>query len=632
MILHDKYKLIRLIGEGGFGEVYEGLDLRLKRKVAVKLLKQDVSQRTEIAERFLKEAQLTSQLRHSNTLTIFDFGEHEGRLFLVSELLIGESLSQRLKRCKLLDLDQTIRLFIPLCHALSEAHKLGVIHRDLKPDNLFLHKTEEEERLILIDFGIAKSMSDIHLTQTGQIFGTPHYMAPEQIRESKEVTYHADLYSLGVVLYETISGRRPFVGESLYDIFEEHIKGTPPSLIELGLNKEGVFDPLIMRLLSKDPSHRPVSAREVGLVLTEIGQSFGIDFNATPEAKVETLSLQERIHLEDSSMKTDVSNTLDPITKPISQEMLTAETMALDFIYSEGKNPQNIVEETIGHFETIDPSKSAHLVSDETSNLISDETSKLSEVTELDPLKEDDASRGNAPFEATIPLSRDEELNAFDEELSEDVLSPNGTVYKSKKHLWFALMMCMLIGLIAVTKLSSQNDLGDQRAVGSTPTIEESKSHQIEAQRLEAQRLEAQRLEAQRLKAQKREAQRREAQKLKTLQTKLNSSSKTRSSSKKKRSNSFSILLSPASSSYKPGERTLLRLKLKRPTKHSLKDVRVSVPKKLGRFTPFSKVKEGHAYGEVTWAAQGKGKIKVCLKRECHYKKVLVVDLMKIDL
>ena len=266
-ILCDKYQLTHLIGEGGFGEVYGGTDLTLQRPVAVKLLKKEISAHPITAERFLKEAQLTSKLTHPNTLTIYDFGEHKGRLFLVSELLNGESLRDRLLKVGSYSPQAMVELFSPMCSALHEAHLAGVIHRDLKPDNLFIHNSFEEERLILLDFGIAKSMGELHLTQTGQIFGTPHYMAPEQIKESKEVDARADIYSLGVIFYEVLSGVQPFSGDSLFEIFDQHVRGDIPQLAHCVSPELTPFDELLKKMLTKSLNDRIES---VSLVAKEL--------------------------------------------------------------------------------------------------------------------------------------------------------------------------------------------------------------------------------------------------------------------------------------------------------------------------------------------------------------------------
>ncbi len=268
--LNNKYRLDQQIGEGGFGEVYVATDLSLERKVAIKLLKTEISERKESSQRFLNEARLTSKLTHPNTLTIYDFGTAGNRLFLVSELLDGEPLSRRINRLGAFQPADFLPLFIPVCYALFEAHQHKVIHRDLKPENLFIHKAIDGEKLVLLDFGIAKSMGELHLTQTGQIFGTPYYMAPEQIRETKNVDHRTDIYSLGIILYEALSGEQPYSGNSLFEVFEKHIHSPIPLLAEKISVDLAPFDELIASMMAKEVSQRPQSTIEVATWLKDL--------------------------------------------------------------------------------------------------------------------------------------------------------------------------------------------------------------------------------------------------------------------------------------------------------------------------------------------------------------------------
>ncbi|MAD61223.1 MAG: hypothetical protein CMH49_06920, partial [Myxococcales bacterium] len=269
-VLNGKYRLDRLIGQGGFGEVYEATDLTLQRKVAVKLIKDHNLGKSDMLERFLNEARLTSQLKHPNTLTIYDFGKHKQQLFLVSELLEGEDLRTRLQKVGHIQPHQMIDLFIPICKALHEAHGIGVIHRDLKPDNFYLHRSFGEENLVLLDFGIAKTLNQTHHTQTGHIIGTPYYMAPEQITQSKSINHTADIYSLGIIFYEALSGTEPYRGESIYEIFEQHMKGEIPKIDLIVSSELRPFESLISSMLAKSPSKRPQTALAIALELEEI--------------------------------------------------------------------------------------------------------------------------------------------------------------------------------------------------------------------------------------------------------------------------------------------------------------------------------------------------------------------------
>ena len=310
-ILNGKYQLVAIIGQGGFGQVFRAIDLHLKREVAVKLLKPQVSSNESVAARFLSEARLTSRLTHPNTLTVHDFGQHNGRLFLVSELLYGETLRERLDKNYVLKPHELVSYFVPVCKALHEAHSVGIIHRDLKPDNLFLHKVFEEERMVLLDFGIAKSMEDLHITKTGQVFGTPHYMAPEQIKTTKNVTPLADIYSLGVIFYESLSGVEPYQGDSAFELFDQHVRAEIPTLVNSVSPILAPLDQLIQAMLAKDPRARPQDMIEVAQRLETIVSGLPknidtIDLISNEQLlKIKTLQSHRRSSLESLAAETE---------------------------------------------------------------------------------------------------------------------------------------------------------------------------------------------------------------------------------------------------------------------------------------------------------------------------------------
>ena len=264
-LLSDRYLLSRQLGEGGFSSVYQATDTRLDREVAVKILKTSLSESKSMVERFLREAKLTASLRHPNSLRIFDYGHSEDDLYIVSELLTGQPLDLVLQTQGSLDEQWLCNKLIPLCMALQEAHEIGIVHRDLKPSNIFVYRWGNEERLVLIDFGISKgeSTSIDKVTKTGQIFGTPHYMSPEQIQRPDKVTHHSDLYSLGVIIFELISGHVPFDGESMFDLLSAHLKQTPPKLSTICSACSSEIETLVLSLLQKDPNLRPQSSTEV---------------------------------------------------------------------------------------------------------------------------------------------------------------------------------------------------------------------------------------------------------------------------------------------------------------------------------------------------------------------------------
>jgi serine/threonine protein kinase len=253
------YRVLRVLGAGGMGIVLHAEDLQLGRPAALKVLRPALAAGASARQRFLREAKASAAMRHDNVVTIYQVGEDRGVPFLAMELLEGETLEDRLQREGRLPAAEVVRIGRQAAIGLAAAHAHGLIHRDVKPGNLFL----EMGRVKLLDFGLARAAEgEMHLTQTGAILGTPAYMSPEQAR-GEAVDARSDLFSLGCVLYRACTGRLPF-------------RGTNPSAILLALTTEQPRPPradnpdvppglsaLVLRLLAKDPARRPVSAREV---------------------------------------------------------------------------------------------------------------------------------------------------------------------------------------------------------------------------------------------------------------------------------------------------------------------------------------------------------------------------------
>ena len=219
-----KYELLEKIGEGGFGIVYRGRDPLLNRQVAVKILKGDAASAPDFVERFRREARLAAALRHPNIVNVIEVGENDGRYFLVMDLLPGGTLSHLLTKGNPLPLRRVIGLLEPIADALDYAHKKGMIHRDVKPSNIILN---EDGQPVLTDFGLGKSLDEGGGTTTGLALGTAEYMAPEQIlgRTAGPAT---DLYALGVIAYQMLTGQLPFSGSTPFTIQKGHAEQTPP--------------------------------------------------------------------------------------------------------------------------------------------------------------------------------------------------------------------------------------------------------------------------------------------------------------------------------------------------------------------------------------------------------------------
>lgn len=279
----ERFVILGKLGAGSMGTVYRARQEAMGRDVAIKILRSDRAFDAQAKARFTREARAMSLLSSPHTVTVFDFGEIAddspdadlglgtgGSLYLAMELLEGESLGQRLKRARRLPVVEATRFARHALLSLAEAHDKGIIHRDLKPDNLFLAQPppgEHEEICKVLDFGIAKVMSDggksvdALETQAGTVFGTPRYMSPEQA-QGRPLDARSDLYSLGVLLYQMLVGRPPFVDDDAVVVMARHIKSTPMPAVEAAPDA-GIPRPLsdlLQRVLAKSPEDRPASA------------------------------------------------------------------------------------------------------------------------------------------------------------------------------------------------------------------------------------------------------------------------------------------------------------------------------------------------------------------------------------
>ncbi len=223
-----RYDLVRQLGLGGMGAVYEGVHRDLRKRAAIKLLHPQLAQSREVRTRFLREGQAASRVRHPNVVDVYDVGVEGDVPFLVMELLVGESLAVLLRRYQRLPPERVVDLLVPVVVALAAAHDLGVIHRDLKPENVFLCRERGGVRPKVLDFGISKII-DVEvggrLTGTEAFLGTPFYMSPEQAQNVAEIDGRTDQYSLGVLMYEALTGRRPFEASTLYALMSAIVAG-----------------------------------------------------------------------------------------------------------------------------------------------------------------------------------------------------------------------------------------------------------------------------------------------------------------------------------------------------------------------------------------------------------------------
>ena len=252
-VLGGRYALTDRIAIGGMGEVWKAKDRVLGRIVAVKILKEEYNGDPNFLQRFRAEARHTALLNHPGVANVFDYGEEEGSAFLVMELVPGEPLSNIIERQKTLAPDTVLNYIGQTARALAAAHAQGLVHRDVKPGNLII---TPDNRVKVTDFGIARLADQVPLTATGQVMGTAQYLAPEQAT-GQTATGSSDIYSLGIIGYECLAGRRPFTGESQIAIALAQVNDPPPPLSD---EVPATVRALLMSMLAKDPRDRPATA------------------------------------------------------------------------------------------------------------------------------------------------------------------------------------------------------------------------------------------------------------------------------------------------------------------------------------------------------------------------------------
>ncbi|MCK4430179.1 MAG: protein kinase [Candidatus Aminicenantes bacterium] len=276
-----RYQIIEELGKGGMGKVYKVNDTKIKEKIALKLIKPEIAKDKKTIERFSNELRLARKIRHKNICQMFDLGEDQGTHFITMEFVPGQDLKGLIRQTGQLAVGTTINIAKQICDGLTEAHKLGVIHRDLKPSNIMIDK---EGDVRIMDFGIARSLEAKGITGAGVMIGTPEYMSPEQV-EGKEVDQRSDIYSLGVILYEMVTGRVPFEGDTPFTVGVKQKSETPQNPKEINSQIPDDLNQVILRCLEKEKEMRYQSAGELRSELTNIEKGIPTTERVVPERK-----------------------------------------------------------------------------------------------------------------------------------------------------------------------------------------------------------------------------------------------------------------------------------------------------------------------------------------------------------
>ncbi|MCX7943006.1 MAG: SUMF1/EgtB/PvdO family nonheme iron enzyme [Deltaproteobacteria bacterium] len=278
IVIGKNYEVVKKLGEGGMGVVFHAIHNLSGQEVAIKMLPPELSKDDGIRSRFINEARLLAKLDHPNIVTLYNFLEEDQKFYLIMQFVRGKTLEEYIKERGKLSIDEVVNIFSQVCDALGYAHQMGVVHRDIKPANIMI---TPDMRVKVMDFGIAKLTGGTRLTATGIAVGTVWYMSPEQIRGA-ELDARSDLYSLGVTLFEALTGKVPFDSESDYEVRKCHVEVNPPSPLIINNSLPKAAETILLKVLSKNPDDRYQSAQEFKKAIESLRSS---PYIITPESQ-----------------------------------------------------------------------------------------------------------------------------------------------------------------------------------------------------------------------------------------------------------------------------------------------------------------------------------------------------------
>jgi serine/threonine protein kinase len=286
------YKITEMIGEGGMGAVYKGIDVMLEREVAIKVLRPELSRQPNLVERFRSEAVTLAKLNHPNIATLYSFLRHGDDFFMVMEFVRGETLDNHLRTVGAMPVHHAVRLFCRALEGIEHAHQMGIIHRDIKPANMMLTTAGS---IKVMDFGIARVLGTSRMTRTGHLVGTIEYMSPEQVK-GEETDARSDIYSLGMLLYEMLTGRLPFNSSSEYELMRSQIEEPPRPPTAFAPQISIPIEQTIMRALAKRPDARIQTARQFRASLEQALGATRAEITIPPQMAAPQTRFDEAAH------------------------------------------------------------------------------------------------------------------------------------------------------------------------------------------------------------------------------------------------------------------------------------------------------------------------------------------------